>query len=258
MVSASPNVLIVDDNPNLGKTLCDILEINGYQPKCFSRGNPAVSWAENEAPIIAIIDVQQGDMSGLEVMRGIKIASPRTECIILTEHASQVSIREAINLGAFACFQKPIDIKKLLLAIQNAVENNTSTVVFSESEECFMPSTQYAQDLIFRYEVTSPPGFTYLGPATTVITGRTPDEFYTDPNLLFKITHPDDRQLLLDIEQGGEIIKRLVELRWLHKNGSLVWVELHSVPVVDSEGNVIAIEGVARDITDLKHAEARF
>jgi len=124
MVSASPSVLIVDDNPNLGKILCDILEINGYQSIWIGRGNPAVKWAENDAPLLALIDLQQGDMSSLDVMRGIKVASPRTECIILTEHGSQVSIREAINSGAFACFQKPIDMKKLLLAIQNAVEKN--------------------------------------------------------------------------------------------------------------------------------------
>jgi len=107
-----------------------------------------------------------------------------------------------------------------------------------------MRLTKNAQDLIFRYEVTPPPGFTYMGPATTIITGRTPDEFYTDPDLLLKITHPDDQQLLLDIEQGGDVKKHLVELRWMHKNGSLVWVELRSVPIVDSKGRVIAIEAL--------------
>lgn len=254
MPQTAASVLIVDDNPSLRKTLCDILELKGFQPKSFAHGKPALSWAENEAPVVAMIDLRLSDIPGLDVLRGIKVASPRTECIVLTGHASQASAIEAINLGVYAFFQKPFDMDQLLLAIQNAVEKNTSAINLFESEERFRRLAENAQDLIYRYEFKQPPGFTYMSPASTEITGYTPNEFYADPDLIIKMTYPEDQQLFADIRQRGEVLTQLAILRWLHKNGSLVWVELRNVPIYAAEGNMVAIEGIARNITERRLA----
>jgi PAS domain S-box-containing protein len=106
----------------------------------------------------------------------------------------------------------------------------------------------YTQDIVYRYEVSPTPGFRYVSSACTRITGYSPEEHYADPDLGAKIVHPGDRHLLASLlsaePQAGPIV-----LRWRHKDGHLVWTEHHCRLVRDATGQVIAIEGVARDVT---------
>jgi PAS domain S-box-containing protein/putative nucleotidyltransferase with HDIG domain len=126
----------------------------------------------------------------------------------------------------------------------------------SESEARFRRLAENAQDMIFRYEYTPRPGFTYVSPASTFITGYTPEEYYADPDLDFKIVHPDDRPLLEAIARGDSTSVALVALRWVHKDGTLVWIEHRNLPIFDEAGNLVAIEGIARNVTERVQAEA--
>ncbi len=135
MTDRAPLVLIVDDDANLCTTLGAILSAKGYAPTSFHRGQPAIAWAEREAPAVALIDLRLQDRPGLEVMAAVQDVSPRTECIVLTGHASQASAIEAVNLGAFAYFHKPYDMDQLLLAIRRAVDRHKAARALAESEE---------------------------------------------------------------------------------------------------------------------------
>jgi two-component system, cell cycle sensor histidine kinase and response regulator CckA len=112
-----------------------------------------------------------------------------------------------------------------------------------------------ASDLIYRYEFMPRRGFTYLNPAAATITGYTPEEFYADPDLRYKIVHPDDRSLFKSASEGELPPGRLLTLRWVRKDNTLVWLELRRVPIYDEEGNLVAVEGIARDISERKQAE---
>ena len=105
------SILIVDDDPNLRKTLSDILRAKGYAPVAVATGKAALDQVGEEAPAAALIDLRLEDMSGLEVIEEIKKRFPGTKCIVLTGHASQASAIEAINLGAYSYVQKPYDIE---------------------------------------------------------------------------------------------------------------------------------------------------
>lgn len=72
-----------------------------------------------------------------------------------------------------------------------------------ESEGRFRRLAENAPDLIYRYELTPKRGFTYVSPAATVITGYTPEEHYADPDLGFKLIHPDDRRRLEAAAHGA-------------------------------------------------------
>jgi DNA-binding NtrC family response regulator len=121
-VSTKPSILIVDDDPNLGKTLSDILRAKGYAPIGVATGKAALDKIQEEKPVVALIDLRLEDMSGLELMREIKECCPGTECIVLTGYASQNSAIEAVNLGAYSYVQKPYDMEQLLVTIRRAIE----------------------------------------------------------------------------------------------------------------------------------------
>jgi PAS domain S-box-containing protein len=109
-----------------------------------------------------------------------------------------------------------------------------------------------ASDLIYRYRFLPSPGFEYVSPSSTAITGYTPEEHYADPDLGFKLVHPEDRHLLEGSRHDSEAP---LELRWYRKDGALIWTEQRNRTIYDGAGDVVALEGIARDITERKLTE---
>ncbi len=129
-----PRILIIDDDPHLLTTLRDILNAKGYETVSALTGHAALAGLE-DAPIhVALIDLRLEDMSGLDVLRGIKARRPDIECILLTGHASQHSAIEALQMGAYGYFQKPFDIEQVLLSIQHAVEKRKTEQALVDHE----------------------------------------------------------------------------------------------------------------------------
>ncbi|MEJ5311349.1 MAG: PAS domain S-box protein [Anaerolineae bacterium] len=139
--------------------------------------------------------------------------------------------------------------------ISEITERKQMEKALQESEERFRRLAENARDLIYRYEFTPKRGFTYVSPAATAMTGYTPEEHYNDPDLGFKLIHPDDRPLLEAAAKADVSYERPLTLRWVRKDGSILWTEQRNVPIYDQQGNLIALEGIARDITDRKQAE---
>lgn len=106
-----------------------------------------------------------------------------------------------------------------------------------------------AQDLIYRYRLRPTRGFDYVNPAATRITGYTPAEHYADADLGLKLIHPDDQPVLaalLETSPGPSTLP----LRWIRKDGTTIWTEQRNTPVYDESGELVAIEGIAREIDD--------
>jgi PAS domain S-box-containing protein len=120
-----------------------------------------------------------------------------------------------------------------------------------ESEERFRRLTENAQDIIYRYDFLPVNRFIYISPAATKITGYTPEEHYADAGLWLKLVHPDDIHLLNEI--SGYFGHPLI-LRWLRKDGTIIWIDQRNVPIYDKQENLIAIEGISRDITEQRLA----
>src|SRR5918995_460878 len=120
------------------------------------------------------------------------------------------------------------------------------------SEERFRLLAENAQDLIYRYRLKPTPAFEYVSPSATAIIGYTPEEHYADPQMHFKLVHPDDRYL---IEEELRSPESLITIRWLRKDGGVIWIEQRSKAIYDGAGELVAIEGIARDITERKRVE---
>lgn len=121
------------------------------------------------------------------------------------------------------------------------------------SEERFRLLAENAQDLVFRYRLLPEPGFEYVSPAATGIVGYTPEEHYANARLGLEIVHPDDRAKLEGVLRGGESSEPLL-LRWIRKDGAVIWMEQRNTTVRDAEGRAVAVEGIARDVTERTEA----
>src|ERR671920_748202 len=120
------------------------------------------------------------------------------------------------------------------------------------SEERFRLLAENAQDLIYRYRLKPTPGFEYVSPSATAIIGYTPEEHYADPDLRLKLVHPDDRHLIDEALRSPE---SLITIRWLPKDGGVIWIEQRTKAIYDGVGELVAMEGIARDVTERKRVE---
>ncbi|MCM2359631.1 MAG: EAL domain-containing protein [Geobacteraceae bacterium] len=115
-------ILIIDDDPNLRKTLADILRVKGYETLAAGDGGEGFALLRQHAVSLVLIDLGLPDIPGLDVLDRVKADYPATEAIILTGNATLDSAIEATNRGAFSYLVKPYAIEQLMLHIRRAIE----------------------------------------------------------------------------------------------------------------------------------------
>ena len=133
------------------------------------------------------------------------------------------------------------------------------------TEERFRLLAERSPDVIYRVRLAPSLAVEYVSPAVETLTGYTPAEFYADVRLWLTLVHPDDRDLVGFPPPVDAPTREPVILRWVRKDGSITRAEHRSVPVLDPDGTLVAIEGSARDVTEqfdlmerLATSEARF
>ena len=118
------------------------------------------------------------------------------------------------------------------------------------AEQRYRSLSERAADIIFRYELQPTPHVAYVNPAFASVMGYSPEEYYADPGLILNIVYPDDRILKETVLRGDFLNGSTVTLRCINRAGNMVWLEQRNTRVEDSDGSLIAIEGIARDITE--------
>ncbi|MHC4660719.1 MAG: cytidylate kinase-like family protein [Planctomycetota bacterium] len=113
-------VLLVDDEKEFVETLSERLQARNMDPALAYNGEEALEFVEKDKPDVMILDLRMPGIDGLEVLRRIKKEQPSTEVIILTGHGSEKDEEAALELGAFAYLQKPVDIELLTQAMKEA------------------------------------------------------------------------------------------------------------------------------------------
>lgn len=96
-------------------------------------------------------------------------------------------------------------------------------------------------------------------PACEIVTGYTLEEYAEDPSLSMRIVVPEDRdKFLKNIRNTLEGKKSCpIEYRIIHKNGQIHWVSNKLIQQFDSKGNLVAYDGVIKDITKRKQIEEK-
>ncbi|MDO9080291.1 MAG: response regulator, partial [Desulfuromonadales bacterium] len=116
------SILIIDDEPNLRKTLADILRIKGYETLTAEDGEQGLALLLEHRVHLVLLDLGLPGMPGLEVLARIKANSPLSEVIVMTGQATIDSAVAASNKGAFSYLVKPCEIDQLTNNIRRALE----------------------------------------------------------------------------------------------------------------------------------------
>ena len=96
-------------------------------------------------------------------------------------------------------------------------------------------------------------------PGVFQVTGYTEEEYATQPLLWFNMIHGEDKEIVS--QQIAQLLRgespQPIKHRITHKNGSICWVWNTSVPVFNSQGKLIAYDGLIVDISKVEFAEAK-
>lgn len=254
-MAAQHQVLIVDDDANLRKTLGDILKLKGFVPIPATNGKTALEKVRNQPPDVALIDLRLEDRPGLDILKDIKGISPKTECIVLTGNATQESAIQAINLGAFQYVQKPYDMDQLLVTIRRAIERQDALRLLREREARYKAIFDRANDAIFLMD-----GFTFVdcNQKTLEIYGCEREQIIGSDPLRFSPQFQDDGRPSQEKAQeyiAAALAGRPQRFEWLHSrlDGSSFYVEV-SLSRLDL-GEDQFLQALVRDITERKWSE---
>ena len=209
-------------------------------------------------PTLIVSDFMMPGFSGMEVIELTLQHAPNIPVIILTGSINEETAVECMKAGATDYVIKE-HISRLPFAVKDAIKRKkeeelrtSAERALEESERKFRLIAEKASDLIYRIELYPEQKFSYVSPSSTKLTGYTPEDHYANPNLGFELVHPDDREKLRDLLE--HVDRSPVVLRWIKKNGEVVWAEQLNVPIYDIDGRLIAIEGIARDVTERQKA----
>lgn len=237
--------LVYDYDVESGRILWSgaIKEITGYDPEEFY-GFMISDWEDHIHPDdqkLAALLLEEAMQSGDQYNVEYRLRRENDSYVYVEDNG--IFVRNELGQSV-----------RMLGTMKDITERKKAQEALRQSEERFRRLAENAQDIIFRYRLFPSPAHEYMSPVVTAITGYTPEEFYNDPNLGQKIVHPDDLSKIDDASHSAGFTGPAI-LRWIRKDGTVIWVEQRSVPIYDGAGNTIAVEGIARDITERKRSE---
>jgi FixJ family two-component response regulator len=121
VTSASPLVLVVDDDPSVRKSLTRLLAAAGYMVEAFASAQEFLARERHEGPCCLVLDVKMPGLTGIQLQEMLAATGRRMSIVFVTGHADVPTSVKAMKAGAVDLLTKPVDVKDLIAAIQRAV-----------------------------------------------------------------------------------------------------------------------------------------
>jgi len=118
-------VLVADDQALVREGLMTLLQsVPGIEPVAAAvNGEEAVAMSARHRPDVVLMDLRMPTLDGVEATRRIRAAQPQTEIVVLTTHADEASILEALQAGALGYLTKDAGIAEISRAVQAAANH---------------------------------------------------------------------------------------------------------------------------------------
>jgi FixJ family two-component response regulator len=106
------SVAIVDDDPAVRLALTRLIGSLGYAPMPFETGGDLLGALGTAEPGCVVTDLQMPGLSGLDLLRHLRLRRPRLRVILVTAYPSDANRRNAFACGAFAYLAKPFEAEE--------------------------------------------------------------------------------------------------------------------------------------------------
>lgn len=139
------SIVIIDDDPQLRKSLARLLADDGHEVKGLGTGEAGVEYLKNHRTDLVILDLRLPGMDGMETFQEIKRIDPKLPVIIMTAYGTTETAIEATKQGAFDYVLKPFEVKSFLKIVDEALRAGN----FTRSRITFNPEENEDEE-IFR------------------------------------------------------------------------------------------------------------
>ncbi len=118
----SQNILIIDDERNIRRTLDMILSGEGYQVFTCASAQAGLGVLQKELIHLVLLDIVMPEVNGLDVLPELLKVRSDLAVIMISGHGNVQNAVLAIKRGAYDFLEKPLDRDKVLLAISRALQ----------------------------------------------------------------------------------------------------------------------------------------
>jgi len=129
MSTMKGNILLVDDEPNILKTMTIGLRAMGYNVTSFEQAEEALQTIDRDIHgtlnfDVAFVDLMMFPLNGIGMMQELHRRMPDLTVVIITAHGTVETAVSALKIGAYDYLQKPFDLKELGAFVERVVESH--------------------------------------------------------------------------------------------------------------------------------------
>ena len=117
-------ILLVEDDLNLGATLCDYLEVEAFDVTWVKDGQQALDVTFAKDFDLLLLDVNVPFVNGFELLEGLRQSGDRTPAIFITALGDIDSLSKGFDVGADDYIKKPFDIDELVVRLHAAIKKS--------------------------------------------------------------------------------------------------------------------------------------
>ncbi|MCX7172117.1 MAG: response regulator, partial [Proteobacteria bacterium] len=154
--SLEPRLLLVDDEPTLLDSVCELLKGPGYQLATANSGKAAIEQLSRMEFDLVLLDLRLPDMSGHQVMDFMKEHDIAAYVIVISGDTVIEAAIGALARGAYGYLRKPYEPGELLKLIENALhrrrlemQNRQMTARIESSEKLYRYLIDNSPDIIY-------------------------------------------------------------------------------------------------------------
>ena len=130
-------ILVVDDEPEIRRSLAGVLEDEGYLAGTAENGEACLDALPGAGFELVLLDIWLPGIDGMEVLERIQAIpfAERPEVVVISGHGSIEAAVKATKLGAFDFLEKPLSIDKISVVVKNALAHRTLALENSQLKQ---------------------------------------------------------------------------------------------------------------------------
>jgi PAS domain S-box-containing protein/putative nucleotidyltransferase with HDIG domain len=261
-------VLMLEDTPTDAELIEHELRKAGivFTAKRVTTRETFIHALEDFRPDIILSDYKLPDFDGRAALEIVRRDHEEIPVIMVTGAFSDIDAVELLTEGAKDYILKDRlarlapAVQRALAAEQGVRARKMAEKALRESEARYRRITEGLTD--YQYTVHIEDGHavkTTQSPACVAVTGYKAEEFAANPFLWIQMVAPGDRELVTEhvknILAGNDVPP--IEHRITRKDGETRWVSDTTILFKDASGKLLSYDGVIKDITGRKQAQAR-
>jgi signal transduction histidine kinase/DNA-binding response OmpR family regulator len=260
-------ILLVNDDPGTLAALKAALDDAGHDVVGCSTVAEAVICAQREPFAVALIDMQQPDETGVELLGLLRRMNGQIHVVLNAAFQSLPSEKE-ITQGKTITFFENAQSSSIVLNhvhrafrayVTQSIEElkagmATHTAALEEQQARFQHLVEHIQE-VFWIALPDHSKILYMSPRYEVVWGRNCANLVDHPHDLWDAVHPQDQEYVLTRVAGGATAGFKAEFRIIRPNQAVRFLRIQTFPLRNSFGEVIRMAGVAEDMTEERRVQ---